>query len=159
MSWECCHFNVVFWQINSTTNNRELLHSYSTFSWMIVLILRRKEIVASVFVVWNLIKQMRSHHLLMRFNLKVKKKKVQSLEAPLPSLVYLLWENSVHWAADFTRYPLLLGGQRQHRMRSLPDTSTHDQQCESNPTPLDSGHMFPQSNRVDYFLATVTVVY
>ena len=34
-----------------------------------------------------------------------------------------------------TRYPLLLGGQRQYRMRSLPNTSTHDQQWESNPIP------------------------
>ena len=36
-----------------------------------------------------------------------------------------------------TRYPLLLGAQRQYGMRSLPDTSTHDQQWESNPRPSD----------------------
>ena len=32
-----------------------------------------------------------------------------------------------------TRYPLGLGGLRQCRIRSLPDTSTHDQYWESNP--------------------------
>ena len=36
-----------------------------------------------------------------------------------------------------TRYPSLLGGQRRYGMRSLPDTSTHDRQWESNPRPLD----------------------
>ena len=36
-----------------------------------------------------------------------------------------------------TRYPLLLGGLRQYGMRILPDTSTHDQEWESNPTPSD----------------------
>ena len=55
-------------------------------------------------------------------------------------------------AATANRYnsacnPLLLGGQRQHKMRSFPDTSTHDQQRESNPRPLDL-----QSNTI--FLAT-----
>ena len=34
-------------------------------------------------------------------------------------------------------YPSLLGGQRQHGMRSVPNTSTHDRQWESNPRPLD----------------------
>ena len=34
-------------------------------------------------------------------------------------------------------YPSLLGGQRQYGMRSLPNTSTHDQQWESNPRPSD----------------------
>ena len=36
-----------------------------------------------------------------------------------------------------TRYPSLLGGQRQYGMRSLPDTSTHDQQWKLNPRPSD----------------------
>ena len=36
-----------------------------------------------------------------------------------------------------TRYPTLLGKQRQYQMRSLPDTCTHDQQWESNPRHLD----------------------
>ena len=36
-----------------------------------------------------------------------------------------------------TRYPSLLGGQRQYRMRSLPKVPTHDQCRESNPRPLD----------------------
>ena len=36
-----------------------------------------------------------------------------------------------------TRYPSLLGEQRQYGMRSLPNTSTHDQQWESNPRPSD----------------------
>ena len=36
-----------------------------------------------------------------------------------------------------TRYPSLLGGRRQYRMRSLPKTSTHDQQWELNPRPSD----------------------
>ena len=35
-----------------------------------------------------------------------------------------------------TRHPSLLGRQRQYGM-SLPDTSTHDQQWESNPRPFD----------------------
>ena len=35
------------------------------------------------------------------------------------------------------RYPLLLGGQGQCGMRSLPDTSTHDRQWGSNTNPLD----------------------
>ena len=39
-----------------------------------------------------------------------------------------------------TRYPL--GGQRQYGMRSLPDTSTHDQQWESNPRPFFVIHSF-----------------
>ena len=34
-----------------------------------------------------------------------------------------------------TRYPLQLGGQRQCEIRSLPDTSAHDKQWESNPSP------------------------
>ena len=32
-----------------------------------------------------------------------------------------------------TRYPSLLGRQRKYGMRSLPNTSTHDQQWEWNP--------------------------
>ena len=36
-----------------------------------------------------------------------------------------------------TRYPSLLGGQRQYGMKSLPNASTHDQQWESNPRPSD----------------------
>ena len=36
-----------------------------------------------------------------------------------------------------TRYPSLLGGQRQCRMRSLPKAPTHDQCRKSNPRPLD----------------------
>ena len=58
---------------------------------------------------------------------------------------HLLWgkftafsaANAIHNFSNFrsTRYPSLLGGQRQHGMRSLPDTSTHDHQRESNPTP------------------------
>ena len=36
-----------------------------------------------------------------------------------------------------TRYPSLLGGQRQCRMRSLLKAPTHDQRRESNPRPLD----------------------
>ena len=36
-----------------------------------------------------------------------------------------------------TRYPSLLGGQRQCRMRSLPKAPTHDQCWELNPRPLD----------------------
>ena len=56
---------------------------------------------------------------------------------------HLLWAefsafsaaNAIHKFPIFhsTSYPLLLGGQRQYGMRSLPDTSTHDQQWESNP--------------------------
>ena len=34
------------------------------------------------------------------------------------------------------RYPLLLGGQRQHGMRSLPDTSTQDSSGNWTPDPL-----------------------
>ena len=47
--------------------------------------------------------------------------------------------NAIHNSPIFrsTRYPLLLGGQRQYGMRSLPDTSAHDQQWESNPRPSD----------------------
>ena len=33
--------------------------------------------------------------------------------------------------------PTLLGRQRYYGMRSLPDTSPHDQQWESNPRPFD----------------------
>ena len=36
-----------------------------------------------------------------------------------------------------TRYPLQLGGPRQSRIRSLPNTSTHGQHWESNPRPSD----------------------
>ena len=36
-----------------------------------------------------------------------------------------------------TRYPSLLGGQMQYEMRSLPYTSTHDKQLESNPRNSD----------------------
>ena len=36
-----------------------------------------------------------------------------------------------------TRYPSLLGGQRQCRMRSLPKAPTHDQCRELKPRPLD----------------------
>ena len=36
-----------------------------------------------------------------------------------------------------TRYPLRLGGPRQCGIQSLPDTSTHGQQWESNPRPSD----------------------
>ena len=36
-----------------------------------------------------------------------------------------------------TRYPLRLGGPRQGGIRSLPDTSTHDQHWKSNPRPSD----------------------
>ena len=36
-----------------------------------------------------------------------------------------------------TRYPLRLGGPRQYRIQSLPDTSTHGQHWESNPRPSD----------------------
>ena len=60
---------------------------------------------------------------------------------------HLLWgEFSTFYAAnairDFpifrsTRYPLRLGGHRQYGMRSLPDTSAHDQQWETNPRPSD----------------------
>ena len=60
---------------------------------------------------------------------------------------HLLWgefnaffaPNDIHIFPIFhsTRYPLLLGGQRHHGMRSLPDTFTHDQQWESNPRPSD----------------------
>ena len=38
-------------------------------------------------------------------------------------------ENFSTSAADFTRYPLLLGEQRHHGMRSLPNTSTLEYQC------------------------------
>ena len=38
-----------------------------------------------------------------------------------------------------TRYPSLLGGQRWHDMRSLPNTSTHGCQC---------GHVLPLVSRV-----------
>ena len=37
----------------------------------------------------------------------------------------------------FTRYPSLLGGQWQYGIGSLPDTSTHDRQCESRPRHSD----------------------
>ena len=60
---------------------------------------------------------------------------------------YLLWgEFNTFSAANAiknflifhsTRYTLVLGGQRQYRMRSLPNTSTYDQQWESNPRPSD----------------------
>ena len=36
-----------------------------------------------------------------------------------------------------TRYPSLLGGQRQSRIRSLLKAPTHDQCGELNPRPLD----------------------
>ena len=36
-----------------------------------------------------------------------------------------------------TRYPSLLGRQKQHGMRSMPDMSTHDQQWVSNPRSFD----------------------
>ena len=36
-----------------------------------------------------------------------------------------------------TRYPLRLGRPRQCGIRSLPDTSTHDQHWELNPRPSD----------------------
>ena len=49
-----------------------------------------------------------------------------------------------------TRYPSLLGRQRQYGMRSLPNTSTQGQQWESNPryfelspVPYPLGHMLP----------------
>ena len=60
-----------------------------------------------------------------------------------PLWSHLLWggfsafsaANAIHNFPIFrsTRYPSLLGGQRQYGMRSLHDTSTHDQQWESNP--------------------------
>ena len=33
--------------------------------------------------------------------------------------------------------PIRLGGQRQHRMRSMPHASTHDRHWKSNPRPFD----------------------
>ena len=58
---------------------------------------------------------------------------------------HLLWgkfsafsgANAIHNFSTFcsTKYPSLLGGQSQCGMRSLPDTSTHDQQWELNPRP------------------------
>ena len=36
-----------------------------------------------------------------------------------------------------TMYPLRLGGPRQCGIQSLPDTSTHSEQWESNPRPSD----------------------
>ena len=60
---------------------------------------------------------------------------------------HLLWvefstfsaANAIHNFPIFhsTRYPSLLGGQRQYGMRSLLDTSTHDQQWKLNPKPSD----------------------
>ena len=53
----------------------------------------------------------------------------------------------------YTRYPSLLSRQRQYGMTSFPNTSTHDQQCESNPSllilrpmPCPLGHMLPWSS-------------
>ena len=67
------------------------------------------------------------------------------------------WENSAHFLHFLpftilqfrsTRYPSLLGEQRQYGMRSLPETSTHGQQWEWNlrtsdleSTPYQLGHM------------------
>ena len=42
-----------------------------------------------------------------------------------------------------SRYPLRMGGQRQCEIRSLPDTSTHDQHWESNPRPSDLERPYP----------------
>ena len=47
----------------------------------------------------------------------------------MPFTIFLIFRS--------TRYPLLLGGQRQYGMRNLPDTSIYDQQWESNPRPSD----------------------
>ena len=45
---------------------------------------------------------------------------------------------TIHPTLDLcTRYPLRLDGPRQCGIRSLPDTSTHGQQWESNPRPSD----------------------
>ena len=62
-----------------------------------------------------------------------------------------------------TRYPLRLGGPRQCGIRSLPDTSAHDQHWEPNPRPSDlesnalsTGPHAP-TLRVVYSINTVTV--
>ena len=40
-----------------------------------------------------------------------------------------------------TRYPSLQGGQRQHDMRGLPNTPTHDWSCATTVWELQSGHI------------------
>ena len=51
-----------------------------------------------------------------------------------------------------TRYLLLLARQRQHGMRLLPGTFTHNWQCVSNPRPfdLDSNTPYPFSHTLPY---------
>ena len=56
-----------------------------------------------------------------------------------------------------TRYPSLLGGQRQCRMRSLPKAPTHDQCRESNPRPLDlRSSALPTGPHSDQLIKPVT---
>ena len=55
-----------------------------------------------------------------------------------------------------TRYPVRLSGPKQYGIRSLNDTSTHGQHCESKPRPSDLeptpyplGHMLPIKKSTD----------
>ena len=67
---------------------------------------------------------------------------------------YISWGEFSTSAADFTRYPLLLGVQRHHGMRSFPNTSTH----EVTLLPFQSCHQQPchhESIMFDFSLATI----
>ena len=62
-----------------------------------------------------------------------------TVSSPLGIISAFFVANAIHNFPIFhsTRYPSLLDGQRQYGMRSLPDTSTHNQQWELNPRPSD----------------------
>ena len=53
------------------------------------------------------------------------------------NLAHMHFATAIEQLKNPTRYPLLLNGQRKYEMRSLPDTSSHGQQWESNPRPFD----------------------